>query len=525
MYKGQRWKLIVTIIILGASIWYIWPSLRVYTMPKQQFAALPDEQAEKLRDKALRMGLDIQGGMHLVLEVDQTGLSEQEAKDAVDRAREVIENRVNQFGVTEPLIQRQGENRIVVQLPGLLDPQRAKTLIGQTALLEFIIVKTPDETRALLDRLDVAVATRVPAASDTSKYPYFDPAKPISSRMLSLEQGGVFFADEDLPDVQAFLAAIGADTVAMLDSRLLWGSENATLQGRTGKILYFLENKAELTGAEVATARVGMGLDSERPNSTGVLLNFTRRGSTIFSRVTGANVGRQLAIVLDGNVRSDPVIRQRIPRGEASITGSFTDKEAADLSIVLRAGALPAPLNVIEERTVGPSLGQDSVEKGLKAGIIGSIMVILFMLIYYRFSGVIAIIALFLNIWLLLAVLGAFHATLTLPGIAGIILTIGMAVDANVLIFERIREELRTGKTVARSIEFGYQRAFRTILDSNVTTLITALVLFQFGTGPIKGFAVTLSIGLIANVFTAVFVTKIIFDGIVARRRLETLSI
>jgi preprotein translocase subunit SecD len=256
-----------------------------------------------------------------------------------------------------------------------------------------------------------------------------------------------------------------------------------------------------------------------------VLLNFTRRGAAIFSRVTGANVGRQLAIVLDGNVRSDPVIRQRIPRGEASITGSFTDKEAADLSIVLRAGALPAPLHVIEERTVGPSLGQDSVQKGLKAGIIGSILVILFMLIYYRFSGSIAVLALFLNIWLLMAVLGAFHATLTLPGIAGIILTIGMAVDANVLIFERIREELRTGKTVARSIEFGYQRAFRTILDSNLTTLISALVLFQFGSGPIKGFAVTLSIGLIANMFTAVFVTKIIFDGIVARRRLETLSI
>ncbi|MBN1504795.1 MAG: protein translocase subunit SecD [Candidatus Eisenbacteria bacterium] len=525
MYKGQRWKLVVTLIILGASIWYIWPSLRVYTMPKEQFAALPEEQAEHLRDKALRLGLDIQGGMHLVLEVDQTGLNEQEAKDAVDRAREVIENRVNQFGVAEPLIQRQGDNRIVVQLPGLLDPQRAKTLIGQTALLEFVIVKTPDETRALLDRLDAAVATRVPAATDTSKYPYFDPAKPISSRMLSLEQGGIFFADEDVPDVKAFLAEIGADTVAMLDSRLLWGVENAVLQGRSGKILYFLEKKAELTGAEVATARVGMGMDVERPDAPGVLLNFTRRGATIFSRVTGANVGRQLAIVLDGVVRSDPVIRERIPRGEASITGSFSDKEAGDLSIVLRAGALPAPLNVIEERTVGPSLGQDSVEKGMRAAIIGSMLVILFMLIYYRFSGCIAVIALALNIWLLLAVLGAFHATLTLPGIAGIILTIGMAVDANVLIFERIREELRTGKTVARSIEFGYQRAFRTILDSNVTTLITALVLFQFGTGPIKGFAVTLSIGIIANMFTAVFVTKIIFDAIVARRRLETLSI
>jgi protein-export membrane protein SecD len=525
MYRGQRWKLILTLVVMAASIWYIWPSIRVYTLSAQQFGALPAEQAEKLRDKALKLGLDIQGGMHLVLEVDRTGLNEQEAKDAVDRAREVIENRVNQFGVAEPLIQRQGENRIVVQLPGLLDPDRAKALIGQTALLEFIIVKTPDETRALLDRLDAAVAARVPAATDTSKYPYFDPAKPISSRMLSLERGGVFFADEDVSDVQRFISEIGADTVAMLDSRLLWGAETTYLQGRSGKVMYFLEKRPEMTGADVATARVGMGLDTQRPDAPGVLLNFTRRGATVFSRVTGANVGRQLAIVLDGVVRSDPTIRERIPRGEASITGSFSDKEAADLSIVLRAGALPAPLDVIEERTVGPSLGQDSVEKGMRAGIIGSIMVILFMLIYYRFSGFIAIIALVLNIWLLLAVLGAFHATLTLPGIAGIILTIGMSVDSNVLIFERIREELRTGKTVARSIEFGYQRAFRTILDSNLTTLITALVLFQFGTGPIKGFAVTLSIGLLANMFTAVFVTKIIFDGIVARRRLETLSI
>ncbi len=525
MYKGQRWKFFLVLIVLGVSIWYILPSIRVYTMGAERFSALPTLEAEALRDRAMKLGLDLQGGMHLVMEVDQTGLDEQAARDAVDRAREVIENRVNQFGVAEPLIQRQGENRIVVQLPGLLDPDRAKTLIGQTALLEFVIVKTPDETRALLDRLDALVAARVPAASDTSEYPYFDPAKPISSRMLTLDQGGVFFSDEDVPDIQKFLQEVGADTLMPLDARLLWGSETAYFQGRSGKVLYFVEKRAEMTGADVATARVGMDLDPERPNMPGVLLSFTRRGSTVFSRVTGANVGRLLAIILDGNVRSAPIIRERIPRGEASITGSFTDKEASDLSIVLRAGALPAPLNVIEERTVGPSLGRDSIRKGVRAGLIGAAVVILFMLIYYRLSGSVAVLALFLNIWILFAVLSAFHATLTLPGIAGIILTVGMSVDANVLIFERIREELRTGKTVARSIEFGYQRAFRTILDSNITTLISALVLFQFGTGPIKGFAVTLSVGILANMFTAVFITKLIFDSIVARRRIESLSI
>jgi SecD/SecF fusion protein len=525
MYRGQKWKALLVLVVLTLSIWYILPSLRLYRMSEEKQAALSKEELEGLKEKALKLGLDLQGGMHLVLEVDKADLEEEEARDAVDRAIEIVRNRVDQFGVAEPLIQRQGESRIVVQLPGLLDPERAKGLIGQTALLEFVIVKTADETRELLERLDSFVAARVPAATDTAQYPYYDPAAPISSRMLTIEFGGVFFADRDVADVQSFIAEAGADTLLPLDARLSWSAEDEQFQGRPGRVLYFLNKRTELTGAEVATARVAMDLDSDRPDAPGVLLSLTRGGATIFSRVTGANVGRQLAIVLDGKVFSPPVIRQKIPSGEASITGNFSDKEARDLAIVCRAGALPAPLNIIEERTVGPSLGRDSIEKGVKAVLIGSALVLLFMLIYYRGSGLIAALALFLNVWIVLAVLSAFHATLTLPGIAGIVLTIGMSVDANILIFERIREELSTGKTVARSVESGYQRAFRTILDSNLTTLIAAIVLFQFGTGPIKGFAVTLSIGIVANVFTAVFITRLIFDAIVSRRRLERLSI
>ena len=525
MYKNLKWKALLVAVITIASVYYLIPSFRVYSLNSTQRAALPPEEMAKLRDKSLKLGLDLQGGMHLVLEVDKAGLKEQEAADAVDRAIEIVRNRVDQFGVAEPLIQRQGENRIVVQLPGLLDPERAKALIGQTAMLEFVLVASADESKELLDRLDFIIAQRVPAVRDTAKYPYFDPAKPISSRMLTIEFGGIFFGEEDAPDVEKFIAEAGADSLLPIDARLAWSAETEYFQGRPGKVLYFLRKKPELTGADVATARVGINLDPDRPNAPGVTLTLTRGGSTVFSRVTGANIGRQLAIVLDGNVRSAPVIKTKIPRGEASITGNFTDKEAADLSIVLRAGALPAPLSVIEERTVGPSLGQDSIAKGVFAGLIGSLLVVVFMCIYYRLSGILAIFAMILNVWYLLAAIAAFHGTLTLPGIAGIVLIIGMSVDANVLIFERIREELRTGKTIARSIEFGYQRAFRTILDSNVTTLISAAVLFQFGTGPLKGFAVTLSIGLIANMFTAVFVTKLIYDAIVSRRRLESLSI
>jgi preprotein translocase subunit SecD len=254
-------------------------------------------------------------------------------------------------------------------------------------------------------------------------------------------------------------------------------------------------------------------------------MKLTPKGRSDFARVTGNNVGRYLAIVLDSEVSSAPTIRERIPNGTASITGSFNVESSKDLAIVLRAGALPAPVRVIEERSVGPSLGSDSIQEGLMAGLIGTILVIVFMAIYYQLSGIIAVVAMILNMLYVVATLAGFGATLTLPGIAGLVLTVGMAVDANVLIFERIREELRNQRSVRQAVEMGYDRAFRTILDANLTTLISALFLFQFGTGPIKGFAVTLSIGLIANMYTAVLFTRMIFDFWLSRGKVERLSI
>jgi protein-export membrane protein SecD len=295
--------------------------------------------------------------------------------------------------------------------------------------------------------------------------------------------------------------------------------------GERVRELYVLERGAPLTGAGIKNARVKYGMDEDDPSAPGVEMIMNSSGRTIFARITGANVGRQVAIVLEGQVASAPVVREKIRDGVAAITGGFTDKEAQQLNVVLKAGALPAPMLFIEERTVGPSLGSDSIRRGIKAGLVGAIIVVVFMLLYYKGAGIIAVFALALNIFLLFAILAGFHATLTLPGIAGIVLTIGMAVDANVLIFERIREEIRNGKTVRAAIESGYRRAFVTIVDANVTTLISAVVLYQFGTGPIKGFAVTLSAGIVANMFTAILVTRLIFDGITARFQPRKLSI
>jgi preprotein translocase subunit SecD len=281
-----------------------------------------------------------------------------------------------------------------------------------------------------------------------------------------------------------------------------------------------------MTGGKIATADAQLGLKNTDPGAWGVSMKLTPTGRADFSRVTGNNVQRQLAIVLDGIVQSAPVINERIPSGDASITGNFTAETARDLAIVLRAGALPAPVRIIEERSVGPSLGQDSIQEGLRAGLIGTALVVAFMLVYYQLSGAIAIVAMFLNIFYLFACMAGFGSTLTLPGIAGIVLTIGMSVDANVLIFERIREELRNGKSVRQSVTLGYDRAFRTILDAHVTTIISGLFLFQFGTGPIKGFAITLIVGLVANMFTAVLFTRMIFDFMLGRGgKAERLSI
>lgn len=363
---------------------------------------------------------------------------------ALDQALRTIRNRIDQFGVAEPDIRKQAGNRIQVQLPGISDPRRAVQILGQTAHLEFHIVR---------DDVDPSKAVLPPGV--------------IVLPFLEDESGK-----------------------------------------KGGNRSIAVEKDAMLTGEDVADARPGF----DQLNQAYVALNFNGRGGRIFERVTGENVGKRMAIVLDGKVYSAPVIRERIGGGRASISGNFTTAEAQDLAIVLRAGSLPAPVTVLEERSVGPSLGQESIDSGIRASLVGAGLVILFMAFYYGWSGIIADIMLCFTMLIVMAGMGAFGATLTLPGIAGIVLTIGMAVDANVLIYERIREELRKGFTPLAAVKSGFERATISITDSNLTTIIATVVLYQFGTGPIRGFAVTLSLGIIASMFTAIFVSRAIFQ-------------
>ena len=384
--------------------------------------------------------------------------------DAVRQGVETIRNRIDQFGVAEATITRQGDDRILIQLPGVQDPERAKALIGKTALLEFKLLDeqtTPEQ----------ALAGRLPETSEL-----------VYQRRVDKETK----AERKQP--------------------------------------YVVQKRTLLTGAELTRAEVQA--DPNSPGNWQVAIEFTATGARIFGDVTEQNVGRHLAIILDGNLYSAPRINERIPGGRAVITGQFTVDEARDLAIVLRAGALPAPVSILEERTVGPSLGADSIRQGMIAIIGSAAAVFVFMLLYYRISGAIADVALALNLIILLACMAAFGATLTLPGIAGIALTIGMAVDTNILIFERIREELRVGKTVRSAIEAGFARALRTVIDTHLTVMVTAAILYNFGTGPVKGFAVSLFVGLAASLFTAYFFTRLLFDVIyVGRRKVQSISI
>ncbi len=437
--SSLKWRVPLVAAIVAVCIFYAYPPFD------------PDGAGPK--QGKLKLGLDLQGGMQLLLRVDTSKLTDAAKADAPARAMEIVRNRIDQFGVSEPSIQLQGIDNILVQLPGVTDRQRAIELIGKTALLEFKIVS--DDEQKIKD----AIAGNVPEG-----YTLYD------------EEGG-------------------------------------------GKLL--VENEARLTGKHVTDAHVNFESNFNEP---AVGLELNAEGAKLFSDVTGSFVGRRLAIVLDGKVQSAPVINERIPSGKAQITGRFDIERANDLAIVLRAGALPAPILVEEERSVGPSLGKDSVDQGLTATYAGFGAVVAFMLLYYLFAGIVANIALFLNILIIFAALAYFHATLTLPGIAGIVLTIGMAVDANVLIFERIREERQLGKPMAAAVTAGYNKAFVTILDSNLTTLITAVILYYIGTGPVRGFALTLAIGIIASMFTAVTVTRVIFDLILSKGGLKDLK-
>lgn len=435
MNKGQQWKIVGMVALTVACVWLIWPPFTV-----------KDKDGVVEQKGRINLGLDLQGGMHVVLKVDMSKLPVEARKDAVERAIEVIRNRVDQFGVGEMTIQRQGKDNIVVQLPGVTDRERALEIIGKTAHLEFKIV------------------------SD---------------------------------NVEDLKRAINKEPVEGYEIKYIEGE-------RAGSEPLLVANDTSLTGDLLVNAKTEFS--SQGFGEPYVSLTFNSKGAQIFADVTATNVGKRLAIVLDGKVVSAPVIREAIPSGQAQISGNFTVDQANDLSVILRAGSLPAPVVVEEERTVGPLLGADSINSGMKASVIGIILVVVAMVLYYRLAGVVANFALVLNVLIILACLALFKGTLTLPGIAGLILTVGMSVDANVLIFERIREEMALGKSLRASIASGYHRALSAIVDSNLTTMVAAALIFKFGTGPIRGFAVTLTIGLLANLFTAVFCTKAIFE-------------
>jgi len=540
MKKKVFWRVILICVTIAVAVVFFLPNTPV-------FRYMPGWWKEMMPHKGIVLGLDLQGGLHLEFEVEgdkaveitterysmgfrelftEKGITanvrvqgrdievspvnteiqnaiqkdfsnlkavekgdalvytvpDREAsqikENAIEQALETIRNRIDQFGVAEPIIHRQGENEIVVQLPGVKEPKRAIELIGKTAQLEFKLVDD-----------EAPVAAEIPAT------------------VLPGEEESV---------LQQF-----AEKIPEGDEILFEKKENKET-GAVVKLPILLKKHAVLTGDLLSDARVNIDTRYSEPY---VSITFNSAGAKIFEDITAQNVKRRLAIILDNTVYSAPVIQEKISGGNAQITGNFTMEEARDLSIVLRAGALPAPLKMLQNVTVGPSLGRDSIEAGKLAGIVGTIAVVLFMILYYRFSGVIADGALVFNVILLLGAMASLNATLTLPGIAGIILAIGMAVDSNVLMFERIRDELRAGKTPGAAVDSGYKKAFWTIFDSHVTTLITAAVLFQFGTGPIKGFAVTLSLGVSINLFTALIGTKTAFDIILSKVRVKTLSI
>ncbi len=574
MKKDLKLRIILVSFVIFLSLVYALPSTPLYRY-------FPGGIKKILPSRKVNLGLDLQGGTHLVLEIDtreaiemeihnyaremrqilkrkgihviSVGSSEKikmrlviklENKMDIKRAQkilsgeygdweietsggdevlmtlsskkfarienalqrqavEIIRNRIDEFGVAEPSIQPQGKNRIVVQLPGLKSPERAKALIGKTAKLTFHIAKKTSDTWNIISKIDEK------AGVDIRQY-------------LKTVEGlsGINFKQEDANEIADLLGKDKVGEFIPRDCRFAFGKMEESESGRRYQGLYLIKKKPELGGELLRHAYV-----SYQGMSPVVNIQFDRKGARLFEKITGANKGEPLAIVLDGIVQSAPVIEEKIPRTSTGyIRGRFDSAEANDLAIMLKAGALPASIKIVFEQTVGPSLGLDSIRKGIKAAVVGILFVLAFMAVYYLLCGLLSDFALCLNLLILLAVLAGLGATLTLPGIAGIILTMGMSVDANVIIFERIREEIKSGKSIRASIAGGYRKAFRTILDANVTTLIAALVLFQFGTGPIRGFAVTLSIGIIGSMFTAIVVTRLILDLLSTRRKFNKLT-
>lgn len=541
------------------------------------------------REKRMKLGLDLQGGMYLVMEVNTSKLLENIAKnpddefkamlseavaearvsdenlvsllankiqasgkrlsryfgsirdedsdiiarleeqeaDAVQRALEIVSNRVNQYGVSEPNIQKQGARRIIVELPGIAKEEEAKRLLQGSALLEFKLVKESDFTIPIMNRIDEILAGETAqdtAETDTSTAPEdlteeeFAKQHPFYSVALINPQSryaDAYVKDSDKDKVLNYLNRPEVKNVMPNNAEFLFSAKPITQQdGEDIYALYLVNKQAELTGGVIEDAQSNID-----PQTTEPIVNMymDAEGTREWARITGANVNKRIAIVLDGAVYSAPNVNEKIPSGRSVIQGMEDLNEAKLLEIVLKAGALPAPIDIIEERTVGPSLGQDSISQGFNSTIIGFLLVAVFMIVYYRKSGVISDLALFFTVIFIMGILAGFQATLTLPGIAGIILTIGMAVDANVLIYERIREELSTGKTAKASVQSGFSNSYSAIFDSNITTFFTGIILYQFGSGPIQGFALTLMIGIVCSLFSALVVTRLVFDMLAAK--------
>ena len=461
-----KWGLII-VILLGA-LYLIYPNYEWYSKPLAEREKL-DTLGERPK-RMLNLGLDLRGGSSLLLELDVSKLPGNESlNEAMQRAIEIIRNRIDQYGVAETSITKQGDKWIMVQLPGVSNPQRAEELIGKTAMLEFRIVK--NDQSVAQEAFSKLEATEKPFDDDGNLDPEIAKLVPEGYQIMRSKEGG------------------------------------PTL----------VESAVEVTGADLEDARVVMMGEN---GYSEVSFRFNTDGAQKFGKLTGSNLQKNLAIVLDNTIQSAPTIQSRISR-EGRITGRFTPEEARSLAIVLKAGALPAPVRVIEKKTIGPTLGEDSIKSGLSASAIAFIIILLFMLVYYKAAGFIADIALVLNFILTVAVMSYFSATLTLPGIAGMILALAMAIDANVLIIERMREEKRAGKPVYEIISLGYDKAWSAIFDSNITTIIVGACLLQFGTGPVKGFAVTLIVGLLVSLFTAVFVTRAIYELILTSNTKE----
>lgn len=629
--------LIIALVIFWA-VYALWPTVRFQTLSETEKETLRTEgKLNQLEARTIKQGLDLKGGMFIVLEVNLPTLMnnlainkdakfegviqtvedqlkatpeadffslfaqavadqrlklsryyyelgsdtkqilsslKKEANDAIDRVLEILQNRVDQFGVSEPTIQKQGNQRIIVELAGVQDPERARALLESTALLEFYIVKDPEVTNNMLLRIDqvlkgnedltsvtadsslevqepeekapvsedktISVSelfgeTEEPEALSAADTAVVDQRlfkeRPFSSLLRNLGQNigipekNVYAAKKilKLPEVQEKLVA---DNGQFLFSDK--AQEYSIADGGTEKlfILYYLERKAEITGGVIEDAKANLGQQGSTAGGQPVVnLSMNSEGARKWAIVTGANVGKKVAIVLDKKVHMAPNIKEKIRGGGTLIEGFADMNEAKDIAIVLRAGALPAPVDIIEERIVGPSLGADSVRRGTNSVVLGLALVLVFMIVYYKWSGMVADFALIWNIVLVLAILASLKATLTLPGIAGLILTVGMSIDSNVIIFERIREELKKGKTPRAAVNAGYDRALTTIVDANITTVIAALVLWQFGTGPIRGFATVLFWGIIISMFTAIFVTRTIFNYFTGRQTSIKLSI